>query len=121
VLAATLYSVLVLGVVDGDTFNASLTVWPDVQVVTAVRLAGVDTPELRGKCAAETVAAQAARKRLAELLTGKLVTISAVKPDKYRGRVDARVTVDGQDVAQQLLAEGHARPYAGGARLGWCP
>lgn len=114
-----IYEALILGVVDGDTFNAKVEVWPYVQVVTAVRLAGVDAPELKGQCAKERVAAQAARKRLAELLAGKIV-LSEVKPDKYAGRVDAVVTVDGKEIGQILLAEGHARVYIGGPRLGWC-
>ena len=114
-----IYEALILGVIDGDTFNAKVEVWPYVQVTTAVRLAGVDAPELKGKCAAERIAAQAARKRLAELLAGNIV-LAEVKPDKYAGRVDAVVTVDGKAIGQILVAEGHARAYASGARAGWC-
>lgn len=113
------YLALVLLVTDGDTFRARIEVWPSVEVVTAVRLRGIDTPELRGKCVAERERAIAARERLRALLTGR-VTIEAVEPDKYSGRVDARVMANGQDVAAVLVAEGLARPYAGGTRQGWC-
>lgn len=114
-----IYAALLLTVVDGDTFNAKVEVWPNVQVTTAVRLAGVDAPELKGQCAAERAAAQATRKRLTELLAGK-ITLAQVKPDKYSGRVDAVVTVNGKSVSDTLLAEGLVKPYAGGVRPRWC-
>ncbi|CAB5194780.1 COG1525 Micrococcal nuclease (thermonuclease) homologs [uncultured Caudovirales phage] len=111
---------LVLLVNDGDTFKARVTVWDGIEVVTAVRLRGVDTPELRGKCASEKAAALAAKERLTSLLASGRVTLSRVEPDKFAGRVDAEVTVDGKAVASVLVAEGLARPYAGGARQSWC-
>lgn len=111
---------LVLSVTDGDTFKARIPVWDNVEVITAVRLAGIDTPELKGKCASEKALALKAKARLAELLTGT-ITISDVKPDKFAGRVDAIVTANGQEVAGILVAEGLARPYTGGARGSWCP
>lgn len=114
-----IYAAVVTAVLDGDTFNAKVEVWPNVQVTTAIRLAGVDAPELKGQCAAERTAAKAAQRRLAELLVGQ-IHLSRVKPDKYAGRVDAVVTVDGKAIGEILVAEGHARVYTGGARGGWC-
>ena len=114
------FAALVLSVTDGDTFRARIPVWDNVEVVTAVRVRGIDTPEIKGKCPAEKAAALAAKARLAELLNGP-VQLSHVDPDKYAGRVDADVTVNGQSVAAVLIAEGLARPYTGGARQGWCP
>jgi hypothetical protein len=43
-----------------------------------------------------------------------------VEPDKFAGRVDADVIVDGRPIAAVLVAEGLARPYTGGARQSWC-
>ena len=111
---------LLISVTDGDTFKARVPVWDGVEIVTAVRLAGIDTPELKGKCVAEKALALKAKARLAELLTGS-ITISEVKPDKFAGRVDAIVTANGQEVAGVLVAEGLARQYTGGARGSWCP
>jgi endonuclease YncB( thermonuclease family) len=110
---------LVLLVNDGDTFKARVQVWDGVEVVTAVRLRGIDTPEIKGKCASEKAAALRAKARLAELLTGS-VQLLFVEPDKFAGRVDADVIVDGRPIAAVLVAEGLARPYAGGARQSWC-
>jgi endonuclease YncB( thermonuclease family) len=91
-----------------------------VEVVTAVRIRGIDTPELKGKCAFEREKAIAARERLRSLLAGKVV-LSEVELDKYSGRVDAIVTANGEDVAGILVADGLARQYTGGARGSWCP
>lgn len=112
---------LVLAVTDGDTFRARVEIWPGIEAVTAVRLRGVDTPEIRGKCQAEKDRAIAARERLRTLLAAGPVQLSQVEPDKFAGRVDAKVTANGQDISQVLISEGLARPYAGGTRQGWCP
>lgn len=114
------FAALVLSVTDGDTFRARIPVWDNIDVVTAVRIRGIDTPEIKGKCPAEKAAALEAKARLAVLLNGK-VQLLRVEPDKYSGRVDADVTVNGKPVAAILIAEGLARPYTGGARQGWCP
>ena len=39
---------------------------------------------------------------------------------KYAGRVVARVVVDGEDLAEELIIAGLARAYDGGQRQGWC-
>ena len=110
----------VLLVNDGDTFKARIEVWPGVEVQTAVRVRGIDTPEIKGKCQSEKDAALRARERLRTLLAGK-VSVSNVELDKYAGRVDADVVADGVNVADVLVSEGLARRYTGGARQGWCP
>ena len=40
-------------VIDGDTFRARVDIWLGQSVTVKVRLKGVDTPEMNGKCAAE--------------------------------------------------------------------
>ena len=115
-----IFAALVLSVTDGDTFRARVPVWDNIDVVTAVRIRGIDTPEIKGKCPAEKAAALAAKERLTALLNGP-VQLLHVEPDKYAGRVDADVIVDGKPVAAILIAEGLARPYTGGARQAWCP
>ena len=45
----------VLRVIDGDTFEARVHVWPGIDITTRVRLRGIDAPELGGaRCAEET-------------------------------------------------------------------
>lgn len=115
------YLALVLAITDGDTFRARVPVWDGVEIVTAVRLRGIDTPELKGKCAIEKALALRAKARLGELLAMGRVELREVEPDKFSGRVDATVLVDGLPIAEALINDGLARRYAGGARQGWCP
>lgn len=119
---------VVVAVVDGDTFDADIfypTARPSLRAVNRerVRLRGLDTPETRGKCAAEKALAAEASARLAALL-GASVTLSEVThgEDPW-GRTLARVaTREGVDPAAALIALGLARAWDGkGARRPWCP
>jgi len=108
-------------VVDGDTIEVLARIWPDHYVETLVRLAGIDAPELRGRCPEEIALADRAKERLTALLAGHRLRLVDVHYGKYAGRVVARVlTEDGRDAANVLLAERLARPYDGRRRARWC-
>ena len=81
----------VVRVIDGDTFEARVRVWPGMDITTRVRLRGIDAPELHARCDNERVKALTARDALARLLAEGSVGISRVGQDKYGGRVDADV------------------------------
>ena len=51
----------VTSVYDGDTIKVEAEVWPGITWTGSVRVLGVDTPELTGKCPEEKAAAVAAR------------------------------------------------------------
>ncbi|MCF4164336.1 thermonuclease family protein [Zavarzinia compransoris] len=111
----------VIEVVDGDTMDVRVHIWLGQEVVTRVRLAGIDTPELRGECPAEKALAARARDMLSNLVAAGEVTLRDVAFDKYGGRVLARVTDgEGRALGERLIAAGLARPYDGKARAGWC-
>ena len=117
----TVYPAEVVRIIDGDTFQARVQVWPGLSVDTKVRLRGIDAPELHARCADEYAKAQAARAALETMLAAGGVTISRVGIDKYGGRVDASVaTRDTADVSAALLNGGWARSYDGGRRGSWC-
>ena len=116
------YRAHVLNVIDGDTVEARVHVWMGQEVVTRIRLKDVDAPEMTGACSAERDLAIASRNRVAALVGNANVLLTDVRPDKYFGRVVARiVSADGRDVGSILLAETLARPYQGGRRQAWCP
>ena len=50
-----------VSVYDGDTLTVDAAPWPGLTARTLVRVAGVDTPEIRGKCQAEKDMAVRAR------------------------------------------------------------
>lgn len=111
----------VTSVYDGDTFRANIEGWPDVVGRRMpVRLAGADTPELRGKCPAEIVQARAAKRfTVSQLRSARTITLKNISRGKYF-RLVAQVLVDGRDLSELLIARGLARPYDGGHRAGWC-
>ena len=112
-------SVTDIYVVDGDTLRYRNE---------PIRLAGFNTPETRGaECDDERDAGIAAKGRLQDLLTNadeialevRLNNSGAPVQDKYRRQI-ARLILDGTDVADILIPEGHAEPYDGGVRRNWC-
>ena len=106
---------------DGDTCTFAFPDWPELFQQMPVRLRGLDTPEIRGKCLDEATKAIAARNALRfALATAEYVELRKVERDKYF-RLLAEVWVDGRDVAELLIRKGLARPYEGGTRKSWCP
>jgi len=115
------YPAEVLRIIDGDTFEARVHVWPGLDVTTKIRLRNIDAPELHARCADELAKAQAARTALETMLTAGSVTVSRIGIDKYGGRVDALVAAhDTPDISTALLHGGFARSYDGGRRGSWC-
>lgn len=117
-----LWMLFVLSVTDGDTFRGRVALWPEQTIETAIRIAGIDTPELQGKCIQEKQRASQAREALTTLLKGRVVYLSEVQSDKYGGRYLARVQLnDGTDVAAKMIGEGYAVAYKGrGPKHDWC-
>jgi endonuclease YncB( thermonuclease family) len=113
-------SAAVVRVIDGDTFEARAEVWPDIHVTVAVRVAGIDAPELHARCAREREAAVSARALLAGALPpGAAVLLTRIAHDKYAGRVIAEVWLpDGRAAAPLLLGAGLAAAY--GQPQDWC-
>lgn len=121
------YPARVTRVVDGDTFEARVTVWFGQEVTTLVRLRGLDAPERAARCEAEADGARRAARALADLLGSGRVAIRNVGGDKYFGRVIADAVVTAPDggfppthVGPALIAQGVARPYDGRRRATWC-
>lgn len=109
----------VVRVVDGDTIRVRARIWVDQEVNVAVRLAGIDAPEIyRPKCDAEKVKARAAKDAVAGQV-GTQVFLREVRNGKYAGRVVAdAVLSDGESLSERLIAQGHAIPD--GAEKPWC-
>ena len=74
-----------------------------------IRLACIDTPELKG-AEAEPIPAKAARDYLRSDLAGKTITIRRITTDRY-GRTVAELFADGVSTSKQLVDAGHAQVY----------
>lgn len=112
------YTIVRVYAIDGDTVRGRLK---DTGEIVTVRLVGVDAPETaRAQCAAERRAGLEAKAFTNQWLSQRgTLTLAAKGGDKYR-RVLARVFRGDDDLSSALLAAGHARPYRGGRRAGWC-
>jgi endonuclease YncB( thermonuclease family) len=91
----------VVRVVDGD----SAAVQPSAGGSSVeVRLSGIDAPEICQPWGAE------AREALRGLVDGREVRVGVVGRDDH-GRTLARLTLDGVDVGERLVRDGHAWSY----------
>jgi len=113
----------VVKVVDGDTIKVLANTFPGNWVETSVRVNGIDTPEIKGKCEEEKRLALMA-KRFVISAVGEKVELRNVFLGKFAGRVVADVVIPdskmGKDLGVLLVQAGLARPYTGGKREGWC-
>jgi endonuclease YncB( thermonuclease family) len=120
-LAVGMHPAEVLRVLDGDTFEARVRVWPGLDITTKIRLRSIDAPELKAHCADERSRAEAARDALKMMLAEGGVAVSHVGLDKYGGRVLAdAATRATPDIGTAMLAKCLARAYGGGHRESWC-
>ena len=106
---------------DGDTCTFNIANIPEIfGEKISVRIAGIDTPEIRGKCEHEKSRAKEARDFVRELLfEAKQIDLTSCERGKYF-RLVCNVIVDGKDLAEILLENGYARKYDGGKRGFWC-
>lgn len=100
-----------VSVIDGDTFRYN---------GETIRIADIDTPEVRGRCPYETELAARATQRMRSLLLEGPFELERISRDEDRyGRKLRVVTRDGRSLGDQLVAEGLARTWSG-RREPWC-
>ena len=107
----------VIKVYDGDTITiAQKLPYPESPLYRfSVRLAGIDSPEMKGKSKEEKVAAKLSQKALEEIILNKNVTIKNVKTEKY-GRLLADVYYENIHLNKWMLDNNYAVPYNGGTK-----
>ena len=111
----------VISVYDGDTFRVNIdSLPPIVGKNIAIRLKGVDTPEIKGKCQYEKDLALEARDFVRKkLFNAKEIKLNNLQRGKYF-RVVAKVFIDGVSLEKELLDKGLAYKYQGGKKSSWC-
>ena len=117
------YAWPVVGIKDGDTLAVHMPGLPPALNPVAVRVRSVDTPESggRAKCASErALAERATRFTRQAIAAARRIEFETPNWDKYGGRIDADVWIDGKLLSDRLIAAGLARQYDGGKRAGWC-
>jgi endonuclease YncB( thermonuclease family) len=110
-------------VIDGDTLATRFPSLPKPLREVHIRLAHVDTPESGdlARCRAERqMAARATKFTRDAVKAAKSILVEPLGWDKYGGRFDAVVYLDGTSLGQMLLDAKLAVPYDGGRRRNWC-
>ena len=111
----------VISIYDGDTFRVNIDKYPAIIGENMpVRVLGIDTPEIRGKCQDEKDKAKIARLFTVNQLThASRIELADIQRGKYF-RLLAVVLVDGVSLAESLIEQGLAVPYGGGKKRDWC-
>jgi micrococcal nuclease len=108
---------------DADTVTFNI---PDAHPLfgknISVRVAGVDTPEIKTKNSCEKQKAREAKKFVTSLMRqAKRIDLVDVRRDKYF-RILADIEFDGKSLSKLLLKNKLAYPYSGGTKeqKDWC-
>ena len=112
----------VTSIYDGDTFRVNIKGYPSiVGERVPIRINGVDTPEMRGKCVKEkTLAREAKQFTVSKLRDAKVIELRHMQRGKYF-RIVADVYVDDKSLADLLIQDNLAVRYDGGAKIkDWC-
>ena len=107
---------------DGDTIRFDLPGYPPIAGDDIrVRVNGIDTPEIKGKCEKEKYDAKQAKEMVADILKdAEQITLKNMERGKYF-RIVADVIVDGENLADILIEAGMAIHYDGGKKTHkWC-
>lgn len=120
------YPAQLLDVIDGDTIRVKATIWIKTFKETSVRIYGIDTPEIKGKCDQEKYLAQQAKAFVKEKLeNADEIYLDGISNDKYGGRIVSRVLYTNKgktrNIADELIRHRLAVPYTGGTKThDWC-
>ena len=123
------YNAIVDRVIDGDTIECTIDLGFHTWKKVTTRLEGINTPETRTRDKEEKKLGLAAKARLQEIIdmNGNKCVLKVSGLGKF-GRALATVHVASLspvvdessitliNVNEQLIAEGHAKPYNGGKR-----
>jgi endonuclease YncB( thermonuclease family) len=107
-------------VYDGDTMMVDMHDYPPIVGENiSVRVAGIDTPEIRTKDQKEKALAYQVRDYvITRVYSAKKIVLKRMKRGKYF-RIIADVFLDNKSLAKELLEKGYALPYEGGKKPDW--
>ena len=111
----------VTSIYDGDTFRVNIKGYPDiVGKRISIRVNGIDTPEMRGKCQKEKDLARKAKQfTVNKLRTAKKIELRNMQRGKYF-RIVADVYIDNKNLTTMLINQKLGVKYDGGTKVSWC-
>lgn len=109
---------------DGDTITVNIPgLHPLIGKNIGIRVAGIDTPEIKGKTKCESLVALKAKVVVSDIMrNAESITLKNVKRGHYF-RIVADVYADQRNVGDHLLRLGYAYKYNGGRKrtdIDWC-
>ena len=119
------YDATLIRVVDGDTLEMRVEVWPGLVAEVFVRVRGIDAPDVPNDGCAEGVAFEREVDEWVEAtLAGQRLRLEAVSKGSFAGRVVADVMRSPGErwfsLGDALLRRGYAVPFEEGADPPWC-
>jgi len=108
-------------IIDGDTVEIVFLHGGTIPTKIAIRIDGVDTPELRGKTDLEKRAAVFVKEKVEELLNDqKTIEVKFIKWDKYGNRIVGDILCNQEHyLSHFLLLNGYAQVYNGRRKDQW--
>jgi micrococcal nuclease len=116
------YRAHVLKVIDGDTVDVDIDLGFEVMLKDQrVRIMGIDTPESRTRDKVEDLFGEAAKARVAQLLSGNVVLKTQInkKGEDMKGkfgRILGDFVIGDRMLTDIMIEEGHAVAYFGGSK-----
>jgi endonuclease YncB( thermonuclease family) len=110
----------ITSIYDGDTFRCNISGYPAIiGERIPVRINGIDTPEVTdSRKLIKQLARLAKQHTVQRLREGRKIELRNMKRGKYF-RIVADVYIDGQNLGQELIQKGLAKPYDGGKKPTW--
>ena len=107
---------------DGDTCYAILENVPEKLKFVRIRVRGIDTPEIKGKCANEKALAIEAKNFINKLISeSHSIKLRNLEWGKYGGRIVADLYIDNTDYLVYLKGKPFYTLYSGGKKTkNWC-
>ena len=107
--------------IDGDTLKVKNNALPDIFGRNlSIRVRGLDTPELRGKCAHEKKLAVRSKEFCSFLMkNAENIEFKNLERGKFF-RVVADVHIDSKNYANQMIFNDHGRVYSNTKKNNWC-
>jgi endonuclease YncB( thermonuclease family) len=111
----------VTSIYDGDTFRVNIKGYPDiVGKRMSIRVNGIDTPEMRGKCQKEKDLARKEKQfTVSKLRAAKKIELRNMQRGKYF-RIAADVYIDNKNLTTMLINKKLGVKYDGGSKVSWC-
>lgn len=105
------YNAMVLRVIDGDTVEVAVDLGFRIVRTIKIRMAGIDSYELKDKKNLEK--ALAAKAYLEEHILNKEVSLKSLKPGKYHDRYIAFIYIgdNRKSVNDEMVEKGIVNPY----------